>query len=216
MTKGLVVVWAVVDLLPHRAEAVGSVTPAPAEAATPLSLKAAAGVWAATTVASGAILAAVVPTPGPAVLDVAGTWQLVDVQTRNEGVVDPPQFEGAQLVLVRERDNFRVVEGLEFLNGTVISPERVDEGETLARSVHTSRGDCGTSTSRDLVAEDVYAVTTTWEFMRTGSPGEDNGRPERLEFRYVDIGVKDTDDPAAESCPDRTTFDASATATRLS
>jgi hypothetical protein len=75
LTRGLVVVWAVVGLLPDKALAAESVTPAPAEAATPLSLKAAAGVWAATTVSTGAILAArrSDPRPGQATLTIDST-----------------------------------------------------------------------------------------------------------------------------------------------
>ena len=216
LTKGLVVVWAVVELLPHKAEAAEGVTPAPAEAATPLSLKAAAGVWAATTVATGAIIAAIVPTPTPAVLDLAGTWQLSGVWTSNRDVYNPPRFEGARLVFVRENATFRIVEGPEFLNGKVISPERVDEREILARSVRTSRANCANAVSGALVAEDVYSVITTWEFMRTGSPGENDDQPERFEFHLVYVGKKDTDNPAAKTCPDHPKFEARATAVLLS
>lgn len=157
----------------------------------------------------------ILPAP-PVVLDLAGTWQLSGVQTTSNHVRNPPRFEGTRLVFAREGGNFRVVKGPEFLKGTVVFPEKVGERGILARSERTGRADCVDLRSGALVAKDVYAQVTSWEFKRTGSPGEDNNRPRRIEFHYLAVSDKDTDNPDAASCPAHAKFEASATAVPLS
>ena len=207
LSKALVVVAVVVDkLLPTRAEA----TVAAGERATPLSAKAAAALWATTSVATGAIAVAVTQPPRPDVLDLAGVWQLREVESFSQSVFNPTSFEGTLLEFERDGDTFRVVQGPEQMLGTELSPQTVGDGDVLARSETTSRTDCVNLSSGELVAADVYAGTTTWEFT-----GPDDQRPDRLAFQFVQIGEKDTDDPAAGSCVETTRHEVSATAERV-
>jgi hypothetical protein len=145
----------------------------PAGTAKVLSFKAATAVWATTIVTSGAIVAAAPWPSDPGVIDISGSWELSTIQViENKYVADPPSLQSEHLVFERDGDTFLITQGPELLRGTAVSPEKVTGDEILARSERTGRADC-LGSSGEGATEGVYAETASWEFMRTGAPGED-------------------------------------------
>jgi hypothetical protein len=181
-----------------------------------LSFKAATGVWAATIVTTGAIVAAAPWPSDPGVIDISGSWELSTIQViENKYVVDPPSLQGEHLVFERDGDTFFITQGPELLRGTAVSPEKVTGEEILARSERTGRADC-LGSSGEGATEGIYAETASWEFMRTGAPGEDDDQPASIEFRYVIVREMDTEDSVPDECPDEARFEATGTAALLS
>jgi uncharacterized RDD family membrane protein YckC len=187
---------------------------APAEAAKPLSAKAAAALCATTTVAAGAIVVAVARPSDPDPVDLAGTWQLSQVESASQGAFATTDLEGTLLTFERVDDTFRVVAGPDPMLNAELSPTTVDDRDALARFEDTYQSDCVDLTSGVLVAPEAYAMTATWEFTRTELTGDDD-RPDHLGLHFVQVGERDTDDPTAATCQETTRYEVSGTAERV-
>jgi uncharacterized RDD family membrane protein YckC len=216
LSKGLIVFAVLLDRANAALGAEHAPSAVPAGTAKVLSFKAAAGVWAATIVTTGAIVAAAPWPSDPGVIDISGSWELSTIQViENKYVADPPSLQGERLVFERDGDTFLITQGPELLRGTAVSPEKVTGEEILARSERTGRADC-LGSSGEGATEGIYAETASWEFMRTGAPGEDDDQPASIEFRYVIVREMDTEDAVPDECPDEARFEATGTAALLS
>lgn len=147
------------------------------------------------------------------VLDLSGTWRFTEVQVTNNGFYRP--LDVADSVLVFEhigRGRFRVQRGPQFLLGSVMSPRlNTESDDLLAVDTLRSRADCVRSSDGSLVASDVYANTATWTFTRAEEPPSDGAETgpaqDRMGFQYRQDGEKDSDDPAAATCRDRSSLE---------
>jgi hypothetical protein len=147
-------------------------------------------------------------------IDLTPRWELVDIEASNDGVFNRQAWRVSIWSSPGKPTTSPSPKGPDFLEGAVTAPARVHEHGVLARSTSASRGSCVDSETGDLVAEDVSALTVTWEFFPNQAVGD--GTPDRIRFRYTQVGDKDRFEANTESCPDSPRFTVTASAVRRS
>jgi hypothetical protein len=185
----------------------------PAATVTPLPVAAQATLWTVTTLATGAIVAGVLPAGQ---LELVGTWELDDVQVVFDGVYDPPEFEGGVLEIepAEEGDHFVVARGPALLEGTTLDPRLTSDDVTIAVSERLGRGACIDTGTGAVLAEDIYEVETRWEFLRVDDEPRPSADIDRLRFVYSQTFTKNRFDPGSEGCRELGTVEITASAVR--